>query len=113
MRCLEPMRCAVAIVKSTEAGKADVTTGGANVTKVQHFEDDPVLFSFCSTPDIVRIATAFTGKDIKSVHTSTSVFAWKAVVEPSYSGACATRFVAMDFAFACRLLGFTSLIAAC
>eukprot|EP00466_Bigelowiella_natans_P003240 jgi/Bigna1/86779/estExt_fgenesh1_pg.C_130232 len=39
------------------------------ITKIQDFQDDPILFRYCTHPKILRYARCFTGKEIKSVHT--------------------------------------------
>lgn len=43
--------------------------GEAIVNKVQHFEDDEVLFEYCQHPAILDYVEAFAGPDIMSVHT--------------------------------------------
>lgn len=54
----------------------DVATKGrpirseADVTKIQSFEDDEVLFDYCKHPDVLKYVEAFCGPDIKSMHTS-------------------------------------------
>ncbi|XP_029193950.2 phytanoyl-CoA dioxygenase, peroxisomal-like [Acropora millepora] len=39
------------------------------VNKLQNFEEDEVLFSYCELPQILKYVTCFTGPDAKSVHT--------------------------------------------
>lgn len=39
------------------------------INKVQHFEDDEVLFSYCQHPRVLDYVEAFTGPDIMGVHT--------------------------------------------
>lgn len=56
----------------------DVTSKGrpitsqADVNKVQNYEDDDVLFSYCKHPEILKYVEAFCGRDVMSVHTSES-----------------------------------------
>jgi len=59
----------VALVKGDGTKLPPGSKGEMVVTKIQHFEDDDTFFQYCGNPDVVRIASAFTGKDIKSVHT--------------------------------------------
>ena len=45
----------------SQKGKAKAVgdgSGEANITKVQHFEDDDVLFKFCQNPDVLRYVSA-------------------------------------------------------
>lgn len=43
--------------------------GEALIAKLQDFEEDPVLFNYCKSPEIIKYVKAFTGPDVKSVHT--------------------------------------------
>ena len=43
--------------------------GEENITKVQNFQFDDVLHSFCTNPDMVPYLRSFCGDNIKSVHT--------------------------------------------
>jgi phytanoyl-CoA hydroxylase len=52
----------VSLGKSREMGED-------KITKLQDFQDDDVLFSYCDDPNILKYIQAFTGPDIKAVHT--------------------------------------------
>lgn len=43
--------------------------GEAAITKVQDFQDDEELYTFCNNPDMVPYLKSFCGPNIKSVHT--------------------------------------------
>eukprot|EP01012_Entosiphon_sulcatum_P033327 TRINITY_DN42184_c0_g1_i1.p1 TRINITY_DN42184_c0_g1~~TRINITY_DN42184_c0_g1_i1.p1 ORF type:complete len:311 (-),score=42.48 TRINITY_DN42184_c0_g1_i1:113-1045(-) len=43
--------------------------GEHNITKLQNWEDDPVLFEYCKTPKVLDYVESIIGPDIKSVHT--------------------------------------------
>eukprot|EP00753_Platysulcus_tardus_P004678 PLAT12571.1.p1 GENE.PLAT12571.1~~PLAT12571.1.p1 ORF type:complete len:348 (-),score=54.58 PLAT12571.1:39-1082(-) len=47
----------------------DKQYGEKAITKIQSFEDDDRLFSYCRHPAILDYVQAFTGPDIKAVHT--------------------------------------------
>lgn len=47
--------------------KKDVT-GEQMITKIQDFQDDPVLFSYCQSPQVLDIVEAIAGPNIKSIH---------------------------------------------
>ena len=44
-------------------------SGEAAITKIQDFQRDDVLHSFCTNPDIIPYLKSFCGDDIKSIHT--------------------------------------------
>lgn len=52
----------VAIAKRKEKGEKAIT-------KIQDWQDDPVLFSYCSHPHVIKYVEAIIGGDFKSVHT--------------------------------------------
>ena len=43
--------------------------GEAAITKLQDFQFDEALYSFCNNPDIIPYLKSFCGDNIKSVHT--------------------------------------------
>lgn len=51
----------VAVAKRKEKGEHAIT-------KLQDFQDDPELFSYCQHPDVARYVEAIIGSDFKSVH---------------------------------------------
>jgi len=52
----------------TIAKRKDVK-GEDYISKIQDYEDDPVLFTYCQRPEVLRYITCFCGPDVKSVHT--------------------------------------------
>lgn len=38
------------------------------ITKIQDFQDDPEIFAYCQTPELLDIVAAFTGPNVKSIH---------------------------------------------
>ena len=52
----------------TIAKRKDVK-GEDFISKIQDYEDDPVLFTYCQQPEILRYIRCFCGPDVKSVHT--------------------------------------------
>jgi len=52
----------VAIAKKKEKGEKAIT-------KVQDWQDDPVLFSYCSHPNVAKYVESIIGSSFKSVHT--------------------------------------------
>jgi len=43
--------------------------GDLAITKLQHWENDPVLFDYCALPSVLRYVTAIVGPNVKSCHT--------------------------------------------
>ena len=43
--------------------------GEQNITKVQDFQFDDVLQTYCTNPDLIPYLKSFCGENIKSVHT--------------------------------------------
>lgn len=43
--------------------------GEAGVTKIQDWQDDEVLYTYCTKPELIPYLRSFCGKDVKSVHT--------------------------------------------
>lgn len=50
--------------------RKETVRSGDKVTKLQSFEDDEVLFEYCTRPEILRYVQCFTGLNVKSCHTS-------------------------------------------
>lgn len=58
------------IVKDISLAKSGKSlTGEAAITKIQDFQDDPILYTFCKNEKIVPYLKSFCGDNIKSVHT--------------------------------------------
>lgn len=43
--------------------------GEENITKLQDFQEDKILQSYCTNPDLIPYLKSFCGDNIKSVHT--------------------------------------------
>ena len=39
------------------------------ISKIQDYEDDEVLFTYCQRPEVVKYIRCFCGPDVKSIHT--------------------------------------------
>ena len=60
----------VALIKKIKEGDKTVASlGEGAITKVQDFQDDPILFSYCQLPEIIKYASAIIGPNLRSVHT--------------------------------------------
>ena len=53
----------------TDVGVAKEQRSTAPVTKIQNFQDDDVLFSYCALPELLKYVSCFTGPDVMAVHT--------------------------------------------
>lgn len=57
------------VMKDVVYVKSNRPAGERTVNKIQSFEEDEVLFSYCKLPQILKYVACFTGPDVKSVHT--------------------------------------------
>lgn len=57
------------VMKDVVYAKSKHPSDERTINKIQNFEEDEVLFSYCELPQIVKYVACFTGPDIKSVHT--------------------------------------------
>lgn len=57
------------VMKDVTFVKSSRPSGERTINKLQNFENDDVLFSYCELPQILKYVACFTGPDIKSVHT--------------------------------------------
>ncbi|XP_015764491.1 PREDICTED: phytanoyl-CoA dioxygenase, peroxisomal-like isoform X2 [Acropora digitifera] len=57
------------VMKDVKHVKWNSPMSERTVNKLQNFEEDEVLFSYCELPQILKYVTCFTGPDAKSVHT--------------------------------------------
>ncbi|KAM7428027.1 hypothetical protein ABFA07_020926 [Porites harrisoni] len=58
----------ITVMRDVTYAKANCSRGERTVNKLQNFEQDEVLFSYCELPQILKYVACFTGPDIKSVH---------------------------------------------
>ena len=58
----------ITVMRDVTYAKANRSRGERTVNKLQNFEQDEVLFSYCELPQILKYVACFTGPDIKSVH---------------------------------------------
>ena len=67
---IKPLPRTLQIVKDVALAKKEHNfTGEAAITKVQNFQFDDELFSFCANPQLTPYLRSFCGSNIKSVHT--------------------------------------------
>ena len=59
----------ITVMKDVTHVKSKRSSGERTVNKLQNFENDDVLFSYCELPQILKYVACFTGPDIKSMHT--------------------------------------------
>ena len=59
----------ITVMKDVTHVKSNRPSGERTVNKLQNFENDEVLFSYCELPQILKYVACFTGPDIKSMHT--------------------------------------------
>jgi phytanoyl-CoA hydroxylase len=57
------------VMKDVTLSKAKVATSTRTVTKIQNFERDPILFSYCTHPRVTDVAANIVGNNLMSVHT--------------------------------------------
>nr|XP_058963192.1 phytanoyl-CoA dioxygenase, peroxisomal-like [Pocillopora verrucosa] len=57
------------VMKDVTFVKSNRLSGEKTINKLQNFEEDEVLFSYCQLPGILKYVACFTGPDIKSMHT--------------------------------------------
>eukprot|EP00731_Ephydatia_muelleri_P021533 Em0014g124a len=56
-------------MKDIAIAKSEFGTNERAVSKLQDFQLDPVLFRYCSHPDILRVVESFTGPNVMAMHT--------------------------------------------
>ncbi|XP_078596481.1 phytanoyl-CoA dioxygenase, peroxisomal-like [Branchiostoma floridae x Branchiostoma japonicum] len=49
--------------------KANLPKDSSSVTKIQQFQDDPVLMGYCADPEVLQYVESFSGPNISVVHT--------------------------------------------
>ncbi|XP_074050207.1 phytanoyl-CoA dioxygenase, peroxisomal [Macrotis lagotis] len=57
------------IMKDVTMAKSDVSPSEKIITKIQNFQNDEELFSYCTLPQIVKYVECFTGPNIMAMHT--------------------------------------------
>ncbi|XP_022782945.1 phytanoyl-CoA dioxygenase, peroxisomal-like [Stylophora pistillata] len=57
------------VMKDVTFVKSSCQSEERTINKIQNFEEDEVLFSYCELPQILKYVACLTGPDIKSVHT--------------------------------------------
>jgi len=56
------------VMRDVSLKKQKGISGELLITKIQDFQDDPVLFEYCKHPALLDIVQSFTGPNIKSIH---------------------------------------------
>ncbi|XP_033746117.1 phytanoyl-CoA dioxygenase, peroxisomal-like [Pecten maximus] len=59
----------ITIMRDITIVKTEYVADQKAITKVQDFQNDEVLFSYCSKPQVVDYVEAFVGPNIKAMHT--------------------------------------------
>ncbi|XP_061411607.1 phytanoyl-CoA dioxygenase, peroxisomal-like isoform X1 [Lethenteron reissneri] len=59
---------AITIMRDIAIAKSKVAQDQTSVTKVQDFQEDPILFQYCQLPEMLQYVESFTGPDIMAVH---------------------------------------------
>lgn len=57
------------IMRDVAIARSEFVPGEQAVTKLQEFQNDDVLFGYCELPEIIKYVQAFTGKEVKAMHT--------------------------------------------
>ncbi|XP_022298421.2 phytanoyl-CoA dioxygenase, peroxisomal-like [Crassostrea virginica] len=57
------------IMRDVAIARSEFVPGQQAITKLQEFQNDEVLFGYCALPEIIRYVQAFTGKEVKAMHT--------------------------------------------
>ncbi|XP_071963549.1 phytanoyl-CoA dioxygenase, peroxisomal-like [Antedon mediterranea] len=57
------------VMKDVSIARSEFVEGERAITKIQDFQFDPVLFDFCTLPEIVKYVECFTGPNIMAMHT--------------------------------------------
>lgn len=60
---------AITIMRDVTISKTEYVADQKAITKVQNFQNDEVLFSYCKAPQVVDYVEAFTGPNVKAMHT--------------------------------------------
>ncbi|XP_060064627.1 phytanoyl-CoA dioxygenase, peroxisomal-like [Ylistrum balloti] len=59
----------ITIMRDITIAKTEYVADQKAITKVQDFQNDDVLFSYCSKPQVVDYVEAFVGPNVKAMHT--------------------------------------------
>ncbi|KAK2496495.1 hypothetical protein MC885_017470, partial [Smutsia gigantea] len=59
----------IMIMRDVTIGKSEYVPSEKMVTKVQDFQEDKELFSYCTLPEILKYVECFTGPNIMAMHT--------------------------------------------
>lgn len=57
------------IMRDVAIARSEFVPGEQAVTKLQEFQNDDILFGYCELPEIIKYVQAFTGKEVKAMHT--------------------------------------------
>ncbi|KAI5942589.1 Phytanoyl-CoA dioxygenase, peroxisomal [Manis javanica] len=59
----------IMIMRNVTIGKSEYVPSENMITKVQGFQDDEELFSYCTLPEILKYVECLTGPNIMAMHT--------------------------------------------
>ncbi|CAK8694615.1 unnamed protein product [Clavelina lepadiformis] len=57
------------IMRDVAIAKSEFVPGEQAVTKIQDYQNDPVMFEYCTNQNILQYVEAFIGKDVMAMHT--------------------------------------------
>lgn len=57
------------VMKDVSILKSEYVKGEKAINKIQDFQHDEILFSYCCLPEIIKYVECFTGPDITATHT--------------------------------------------
>jgi phytanoyl-CoA hydroxylase len=57
------------IMRDVAIAKSEFVPGEKAVTKIQNFQDEPVMFEYCCLPEITNYVKCFLGENIMAMHT--------------------------------------------
>ena len=57
------------VMKDVAIAKSEAVEGEAAITKLQDWQRDDKLFSYCSQPEVLKYVHCFTGPNVRSIHT--------------------------------------------
>uniref|UniRef100_S4RVT9 Phytanoyl-CoA dioxygenase, peroxisomal n=1 Tax=Petromyzon marinus TaxID=7757 RepID=S4RVT9_PETMA len=57
------------VMRDIAIAKSEFVPDQKAITKIQDFQNDPVLFEYCEHPKVVQYVEAFTGSNIMAMHT--------------------------------------------
>ena len=63
------LRGNMTVMKDVAIAKSEAIEGEAAITKLQDWQRDDQLFSYCTQPEVLKYVHCFTGPNVRSIHT--------------------------------------------